>query len=74
MTSHLLNLFSPGQIRVSSSPLPCAHTLPDFDGFSSSDTRINLRSHFEADRYYIATRSLRRWWWKSKRRLRVWPG
>jgi pyruvate dehydrogenase E1 component len=34
--------------------VPTAYTVLGTDGFGRSDTRANLRRHFEVDRYYIA--------------------
>lgn len=34
--------------------VPMAYTVLGTDGFGRSDTRANLRRHFEVDRYYIA--------------------
>ncbi|MEJ2791113.1 MULTISPECIES: pyruvate dehydrogenase (acetyl-transferring), homodimeric type [unclassified Pseudoxanthomonas] len=34
--------------------VPAAYTVLGTDGFGRSDTRANLRRHFEVDRYYIA--------------------
>jgi pyruvate dehydrogenase E1 component len=34
--------------------VPMRYTVLGTDGFGRSDTRANLRRHFEVDRYYIA--------------------
>jgi len=34
--------------------VPMKYTVLGTDGFGRSDTRANLRRHFEVDRYYIA--------------------
>jgi pyruvate dehydrogenase E1 component len=34
--------------------VPMHYTVLGTDGFGRSDTRANLRRHFEVDRYYIA--------------------
>ena len=34
--------------------VPATYTVLGTDGFGRSDTRANLRRHFEVDRYYIA--------------------
>jgi pyruvate dehydrogenase E1 component len=34
--------------------VPMRYTMLGTDGFGRSDTRANLRRHFEVDRYYIA--------------------
>ena len=34
--------------------MPMPYTVLGTDGFGRSDTRANLRRHFEVDRYYIA--------------------
>ena len=34
--------------------VPMPYTVLGTDGFGRSDTRANLRRHFEVDRYYIA--------------------
>ena len=41
----------PEQIRAF---VPMHYTVPGTDGFGRSDTRANLRKHFEVDRNYIA--------------------
>ena len=41
--------------------VPATYTVLGSDGFGRSDTRANLRRHFEVDRYYIAQRRSMRW-------------
>ncbi len=41
----------PEQVRAF---VPMRYTVLGTDGFGRSDTRANLRRHFEVDRYYIA--------------------
>src|SRR3546814_18889784 len=42
---------SPEQVRAY---VPMHYTVLGTDGYGRSDTRANLRRHFEVDRYYVA--------------------
>src|SRR5690606_37788811 len=44
-------IVSPEQVRAY---VPMHYTVLGTDGFGRSDTRANLRSHFEVDRYHVA--------------------
>ncbi len=39
--------------------VPCQYVVLGTDGFGRSDTRVNLRRHFEVDRYYVTVAALK---------------